>query len=148
MGIILMPILLYYIGESDFLRESIYESYWDINIPPDFKQIYHNQDQHDFQGKGIRYTLFVTKETSTLPLINFSKNTKEIQTIDGSSSDGRNYDIEEFVQTVASDLNIPENDKPNFDEYYIWQKFAKYGNTLIVLYFPNANKVYFVEKLI
>ncbi|MDD3172475.1 MAG: hypothetical protein PHF63_02190 [Herbinix sp.] len=146
-GIILTPVLLYNLGNRNFTKERIYDKNWDIHIPSDFKIIYHNQDQHDFQGDGRRYTIFVTKETSFLPIIYSQKNAKEIQTIDGCSSDGRNYDIEEFVQAITTDLKIPENYIPKFEEYYVWQKFVNYGNTLVVFYFPGNNKVYFIEKL-
>lgn len=146
-GIILIPVILYYIGENNISQKSIYEVNWNIQIPSNIKQLYHNQDKHDFQGKGLRYTIFLIKEDSTFPLISIKKNTKNI-IIEGSSGNGRDYNIEEFVHTIALELEISEKNKPIFDENYYWQKFLRYGNTLIVVYFPNINKAYFVEKLI
>lgn len=145
MGIVLMPVVLYNIGNRYFSREGIYEENWDINLPSDFKKIIHYQDQHDFQGDGRRYTVYETKETSFLPIN--PKNSEEIQTIAGDSKNGRNDDIEEFVKTIAADLKINEIYKPKFNYYYVWQKLVKYDDALIVIYFPNSNKVYFVEEI-
>jgi hypothetical protein len=147
-GIILIPILLYYFGVSDFSQESIYELNWDIQIPSNLKKIYHNQDKHDFQGKGKRYTLLITNEVHPLPLVALKNNAKEVQTFEGNSNKGRNYDIEKFIQTIAIDLSVPENKTPKFNQYYGWQKFVKNGNILTVLYFPEDNIVYFVETLL
>jgi hypothetical protein len=147
-GIVLIPILFYYIGVSDFSQESIYALNWDIQIPSNLKKIYHNQDQHDFQGKGKRYTLLITNETHSLPLIALKNNSMEVQTFEGNSNNGRNYDMEEFIQAIATDLSVPENIIPKFDQYYGWQKFVKNGNILAVLYFPEENLVYFIEKLL
>lgn len=147
-GIFLFSILLYYFGESDFSQQSIYELNWDIKMPSDLKKLYHIQDKHDFQGKGNRYTLFVTDEIHTLPLITLENASKELQSFDGSSKDGRNYDIEELLQTITTELKVPDNKMPRFDEYYEWQKFVRHGNILIVLYLPDDNSVYFVEKLL
>lgn len=147
-GIILIPILLYYFGVRDFSQESIYELNWDIQIASGLKKIYHNQDKHDFQGKGKRYTLFATNEVHPLPLITLKNNSKDVQTFDGNSNNGRNYDMEEFIQIIATDLSVPENNIPKFDQYYGWQKFVKNGNILTVLYFPEENLVYFIEKLL
>lgn len=140
MGIILTPVLVYSIGNRYYTRESIYETNWDINIPTDFERIYN--------GQGKRYTIFVTNELSLSTMMNSEKRENKIQTYDGNLLDGRDNDIEEFVQAIATDLKIPEIHKAQFDEYYEWRKLVKYGNdTLIILYFPRANKVYFVEEL-
>jgi hypothetical protein len=146
-GIIFIPILLYYFGKSNFSQESIYELNWDIEVPSNIKAIYHNQDEHDFQGKGKRYTLLETNEIYKLPLVTVKDASKGLQTYDGSSSQGRNYEIEEFVQSITTDLKVPENKSPKFDRYYVWQKFVIRENVLIVLYYPNDFKIYFIEKL-
>lgn len=146
-GIMLVPVLLYYIGESDFSQEHIYEANWDIHIPSDLTMIYHNQDKHDFQGKGNRYTVFETKEIYRLRLINMKNSSKEIQSYYGSSNNGTNEDVVELIQTITSDLNVAKNYLPYYDRYYVWQKFTTRGNTLIVLYFPRDYKIYFIEKL-
>jgi hypothetical protein len=148
--IIFIPIFLYYTGESNRSRESDFEVNWNINIPSDFEMIYNKNNQHGFEADGSRYSIYIIKDTSTfsLPLISLKNNKKKIQTIEGSSSDDISDDIEEFAKTITSDLNISENYKPKFDEYYNWQKFVKFGGTLIIVYFPNVNKVFFIEKLI
>jgi len=146
--IISVPIILYYFGGSIPTQEYIYESNWDIDIPSDYKLIYNSQDKHDFQGKGYRYTIFTVKEIDNSALITLPKNTNKIQIYNGNSSDSINNDIEEFVQTVASYVNISKGNEPEFEEYYLWQKLIKYGDTLVVIYFPNSNKVFFVEKLV
>lgn len=144
-AVISIPILFYYFGESDFSQESIYELNWDINIPSNLKIVYHTQDKHDFQGKGKRYTLFETNEIYQLPLITLKDDPKKLQTYYGSSNS--DYNIEEFIQTIMTDLNVPEHNMPDFDRYYVWQKFVLRKNALVVLYFPNDYKIYFIEEL-
>jgi hypothetical protein len=86
-------------------------------------------------------------------LITLQKNTKNIQVYNGSSNDPNsnnsdNTEIETFVQSVISGLNIPKSQEPVFTQYYLWQKFVRYGKTLVVLYFPDRNQVFFIESLI
>ncbi len=153
LGIILVPILLYYFGGSIPTQKYIYEINWDIDIPSDYKPIYQSQDKHDFQGKGNRYTIFTTNEIDNSNLITLQKNAKNIQVYNGSSNDPNsnnsgNTEIETFVQSVISGLNIPKSQEPVFTQYYLWQKFVRYGKTLVVLYFPDRNQVFFIESLI
>lgn len=145
-GIILIPILLYYFDKNEFSQKNIYETNWNIRVPSDLKMLYHNQDKHDFQGKGIRYTVFATNNPHSLPLVSFI--TKEIQSYDGNSNIESDYEIEEFIQTLVTDLKIPESNLPKFDEYYLWQELEKPGGKLIILYFPYTSRMYFVEDLI
>lgn len=146
--IIFIPIFLYYKGESNWSRESAFEEYWNINIPTGFEVIYKKNNQHGFEADGSRYSIYKIKDTSTLslPLISLKNNNKKIYTIDGDSSDDLSEEIEEIVKTTTLELNIPERFKPKFDEYYNWQKFVKFGGTLVVVYIPNENKVFFIEK--
>ena len=146
-GIILILFLLYYFREGNFTHKSIYELNWDINIPSDLKMIYHDQDKHDFQGKGKRYTILESHGSYEGPLIISKGSKKELQSYSGSSKDETKHDVEEFINTIATDLNVPENKLPEFDRYYVWQKFVMRENVLIVLYYPNDYKIYFIEKL-
>lgn len=153
LGIISVPIVLYYFGGSVPAPKSIYETNWDIVIPSDYQSIYQSKDKHDSQGKGNRYTIFSTEEIASTNLIPLQKSTKNIHVFNGTSNDSNsnrsgNNEIETFVQTVTSGLNIPKNCEPEFSKYYLWQKFIRYGKTLVVLYFPDSNKVYFIEQLI
>ncbi len=146
-GVILVLILRYYLGKIDISQQSIYEINWDINIPSDFNVIYHYKDKHGFQGDGKRYTIFKTEKIYKSPLITLKKDSGEMVTYDGNSDNVRNYAMEEFILTITTDLNIPENNIPQFDRYYIWQKFVQRGNTLIVLYLPSEHRIYFIEEL-
>lgn len=147
-GIILIPMLLYYFDKNEFSQKNIYETNWDIRIPSELKTLYHKQDQHDFQGKGIRYTVFATNEPHSLPLVTFINTTKEIQSFDGNSNTERDYEIEALIQTIVTDLKISESNLPKFDVNYIWQKLVKPGGKLIILYFPYTDRIYFIEDLI
>jgi hypothetical protein len=146
-GIILIPVLVYFRSNLFLAKDRIINNSWGITITSDFMMIFQRQDQHDFQGKGSRYVIFEAKENSLLPNIEIVNNKKNIQISSGTSDEGRNHEVEEFVYTVAADLKISENNKPKFEFYYVWRKLIKYNNELIVLYFPYDNKIYFVEKL-
>lgn len=148
LGIILVPVLVYYFGVSIPTQKYIYESNWDIDIPSNYKSIYQSQDKHDFQGKGNRYTIFTTNEIDNSNLITLQKSSKNIQVCNGNSTDLNHNEIEAFVRAVTSALNIPEYREPKFTHYYLWQKFIQYGKTLVVLYFPDRDQVFFIESLI
>lgn len=147
-AIILVPVIIYKIGNHYGTLDNIYEMIWDIDISFVDKQIYHKEDQHGFQGDGTRYTIYVSEGSGVLPFVISKDSTKQIQTINGNSVDGRDFTVEEFVQDAVSELSIPQNHRPVFDEYYEWQKLIKQDDTLIILYFPYNHYVYFIEKLI
>lgn len=144
--IIIIPILLYYFKYNPMRIQNFYEINWGIKLPSNLKLIYHNQDKHGFQGDGLRFTVYGISEKF---FINAAKrNTKKIMIINGNSSDERDLSIEEFVHNIATELKIPKSEMPVFENYYYWYKLLKYDDTLIILCFPNQNKVYFVEKLV
>ncbi|MDF2905846.1 MAG: hypothetical protein K0R34_1167 [Herbinix sp.] len=146
LGIILFPIFLFFLGKSFPSSGWIYEMNWNINIPKDFKLIYQKLDKHDFQGKGIRYTLFETKETVSFPLI-IMANHQEIRTKNGNSQSNGNNIIEDSFQQITTDLSISVGYCPKLDSYYEWQQFVKNGSSLVVIYELGTGRIFFAERL-
>ena len=147
-GILFCSVILYYIFTGKISPKKIYEINWKIQISSNVEQIYHKQNKHNFQRKGLRYTIYFVNNVNTLPLINIRQNTKGILVSEGNSGEGRDYDIEGFVYRIALELSIKEANKPIFDDKYYWQKFFRNGKTLVVVYFPNISKAYFAEEFI
>jgi len=147
-GILFCSVILYYIFTGKISPKKIYEINWKIQISSNVEQIYHKQNKHNLQRKGLRYTIYFVNKVNTFPLINIRQNIKGIQVSEGNSGDGRDYDIEDFVYRIALELSIEEANKPIFDDKYYWQKFFRNGKTLVVVYFPNINKAYFAEEFI
>jgi len=129
-------------------KKYIYEFNWDIDIPSDYELIYQFHDKHDFQGKGKRYSIFAAEKIEASSLITLQENTKKFQIYNGISNDLNDNEIEIFVQAITSSLDIPKNREPKFEENYLWQKLIRYGGTLVILYFPDINQVFFIEKLV
>ncbi len=146
--IILIPIFIYNVGKIYYSHEKIYELNWEIDIPSDFKEMYHVSDKRGFRGDGIRYTIFEVKNMEQSSILSSTKGTREIEILSGDSKNVRNNELEQFVNTIVMELGIPENKRPQFHRYYIWQEFVKYNDTLVIIYFPEINLVYFAEKLI
>lgn len=148
-AIILVPVLIYYMGKAYFTVKQIYSINWNIEIPSDFIEIYNNKGPRGFQGDGLRYTIFETRYNDILSVMNFDNSSKEMQIQVGNSNDGRNKDIEEFVFKIAEKIGVSQIYHPSFDHRYIWKKLSKQDmDTLIILYFPDSNRIYFVEELI
>jgi hypothetical protein len=146
LGIILFPLFLFFLGKNIPSSGGIYEMNWNINIPKDFKLIYQKLDKHDFQGKGIRYTLFETKETVSFPLIVMA-NHPEIRTKYGNSQSSDIKTIENSFQQIIIDLNTSVGYFPELDSYYEWQQFVKNDSSLIVIYDPGRGRIFFAERL-
>lgn len=145
--IILIPILIYNTGKSYFSRDRIYELTWQIDIPANFKEIYHYTDKHGFHGDGLRYTVFKAKEMNSTALINYKNEAKEIKRRIGNSKDTKDRNIERFVQNIISKLGVPEMNQPPFNRFFIFQEFIKRNDRLVILYFPEINQIHFAEEL-
>ena len=130
--------------------KSIYEINWKIDLPSDYKVIYQMQDDHGFRGDGNRYTILQLTEDNSFPL-RYEKyeETDDMQEAEENSTDGNYSEIESFVDEIIAKLNIPQEYRPVYLNRYSWQKFVKHkSDILVILYFPELKRMYFIEKLI
>lgn len=147
-GLVLIPVLLNQAGKIYFTRERIYKANWEINIPAFIKEIDHYTSPHGFHGDGTCYTIFTVEQNLPPLIINSTSKPGEIETRNGIFQDDGSKDIEQFVQKIAVDLAVPESHMPPFNHFYYWRELVKHGNcTLVILYFPGTNRVYFAEEL-
>ena len=108
------------------------------------------QDDHGFRGDGNRYTILQLTEDNSFPL-RYEKyeETDDMQEAEENSTDGNYSEIESFVDEIIAKLNIPQEYRPVYLNRYSWQKFVKHkSDILVILYFPELKRMYFIEKLI
>ncbi len=147
-GALIMAALLYHAEKNYRMPERIYETYWGIDIPSDFRELYHTSTPQSFHGDGRRYTVIEAEKMNSPLMVNAANGAKETEVYTGTSQDERNKDIEQYMKAISASLEVPEENKPPFDEFYVWKELKKYGNnTLAVLYFPELCRVYFAEEL-
>lgn len=58
-----------------------------------------------------------------------------------------NDDIEEICLEYCNKLKTADSYIPDFFAEYRWRKFEKYGDTLILLYFPETNQLHIFEDI-
>lgn len=97
-----------------------------------------------FTGRANSYGVLVFENEPTNFLQSFSTGKS-----DGFSSD-KNEEFEHLIDTSFSDLEIPSEYCPNWDEEYRWYVsggFDKiyYADTLFMIYFPNDLKLFVCE---
>jgi len=111
------------------------ELYWGIQIPSDFKEVYHTSIV-GFHGDGFRYTVFETHNNAHLSFIKVFHSQ-------------RNQTVEDFIDKVIDQLDVAENNVPSINQSYFWWVISGdkyYDNTLVILYIPNDDKYYFIEE--
>lgn len=97
-----------------------------------------------FTGRANSYGVLVFENEPTAFLQSFS-----VDKTDGFSSD-KNKEFENLIDTSFTDLEIPNEYCPDWDEDYIWYVsggFDKiyYADTLFMIYFPNDLKLIVCE---
>lgn len=149
-GVLLIAATIYILSKASVFDKSIYEINWRIDLPSDYKVIYQMQDDHGFRGDGNRYTILQLTGDNSFPL-RYEKyeETDDMQEVEGNSTDGNYSEIESFVDEIIAKLNIPQEYRPVYFNRYSWQKFVKHkSDILVILYFLELKRMYFIEKLI
>lgn len=144
-----IPIILYNIGQTYFERKRTYEINWEINLPFYLKDIYSINGPRGFQGDGVRYSIYESNESdSIIEFMNTIENSNKIHIQVGNANTERNDFIEKFVHRVIEEIDIPKTYQPSFEYHYMWKYVTKYnGDSLVILYYPNTNRLYFIEEI-
>lgn len=115
----------------------------DTTLLKDYKIVYDIKGE-TFTGRANSYGVLVFENEPTAFLQSFST-----EKSDGFSSK-KNEEYEHKIDTSFSDLEIPNEYCPDWDEDYIWYVsggFDKvyYADTLFMIYFPNNLKLIVCE---
>ena len=147
MSVLLITVIFYLLGKNEFPNKEIYEIIWKVDMPSDYKVIYHMQDDRGFQGDGNRYTILQLTGDNSFPLK--YEEAENMQEIEGDSTNGNDSEIKSFVNEIITKLNVPKEYQPVYLGRYSWQKLVKHeSDILVILYFPDVKWIYFIERLI
>lgn len=134
-GIIIALIIIGFVVKSYSPHNRSLESYWGLQIPSDFKEVYYTSIV-GFHGDGFRYTIFETRNDVHLSFIKVFYNQQ-------------NKTIEDFIDRVIDNLAVTEDKKPPINQPYYWWVISGdkyYNNTLVIVYIPKDKMYYFFEE--
>lgn len=125
-----IPSIVYLIGRTNFSLIKNYESYWGIQLPDHMELVSDSKSPTSFHGDGIRHTIFSVCEEQQIPM---------------SFAVGTSSDIEIFCNEISSELGV---EKADFSLKYMWHKYEKYENTLVIVYFPETRQLHLFQRTI
>lgn len=127
---VVIPTFIFLIGRTQFSVIKNYEAYWGIKLPGHMELVSDYKSPASFHGDGSRYTVFYVPEKQQISL---------------GFAVGRNSDIEEFCTEIINGLGAEE---ANFGLSYMWHRYEKYENTLVIIYFSETRQLHLFQKTI
>lgn len=124
---IVIPICLYLAGKLYSSPKKIYEINWNLSLPDDLKLQADYKNTEGFHNDGNRHSIFYMSENKEF-ISDFNQD--------------QNSGIEELCQNIMSLLNEAEAD---FSQPYLWCKYQKYGNVLVIIYFPSCQQLHLFQ---
>lgn len=127
---VIIPLVLYSVGHFTDSIEKVYETNWGIVLPEDI-DLLDDKKTRSFHGDGIRHTVYeVSGEEYFAPF-----------------ETGKNEEIEEMCLKCIVDLQVEKEFGPDFKTTYVWKEYTKYGNCLILIYFPEKREFHLFQQL-
>ena len=131
---------------------SVLEANWDIKLPVKAfcKEVYSEDAGPSFHGDGIRYHVFRFTNSSEiermLPWSDLNGNTLAWSQTQGEEKRYQTY--HEATDLWLSELEIPQEQYPDYDSCFCWYKNAHDNSEIIIFWNPEINKLYIVENII
>lgn len=108
---------------------------WSIKLPNSYKEIYSVDSGKSFHGDGERYHVFQYKRKDDIDL-----------SLDWE--DNRNSEIEAEVKRVLNNLNVSNDNMPDFQSNYKYYITGKNDSSRIYLIFvPDTKILYIIEDI-
>lgn len=120
---------------SEYFVKKSMKLNWGIYVPSSLRKVYRTTSSSGFHGDGVRCTIFETRKPEPSFIETFST--------------GRNIRSEKFIidSLKKGNLKIPAKKKLSFENSYLWRQCSQYDtDTLVILYFPDAQRYYFIEE--
>ena len=131
---------------------SVLEANWGVELPVRAlcKEVYKADTGPSFHGDGIRYHVFSYKNVSPIEdMVSWSDvngNTLAWSQTEGEEKRYQTY--REATDLWLSELDIPQEQYPDYDDCFCWYKNAHDNSEIIVFRNPEINRLYIVEKMI
>lgn len=129
---VIAPLLIYGIGHFWSSTEKVYEVNWNITLPDDM-DLLDDRKTESFRGDGVRHTVYSVHGKADY-----------FQDFRTSGS----AEIEKVCFDVLADLQVEEPYIPDFKMGYVWKKYTKYSDFLIVLYIPDKSELHLFQQFI
>jgi len=127
---ILCSLSLYLYGHFSYSEKRAYEISWGISLPDQIKLV-NNKNTKSFHGDGFRHTLYQIDQ---------------MEDLEGFEAEKRE-EIEEFCIEIVNDLAVEAKYCPDFTEKYVWKKYVKHDNDiLVIIYFPEKKEFHLFQK--
>ena len=131
---------------------SVLEANWGIKLPINAfcKEVFEADTGPSFHGDGIRYHVFSYKNSAAieqmLPWSDKDGNTLAWSQIQGEEKRYQTY--YEAADLWLDELEIPQEQYPDYDACFCWYKNAHDNSEIIVFWNPEINRLYIVENII
>lgn len=130
--IVIVPLMLYSIGCFLFTTEKMYEINWNITLPDDM-DLLDDKKTESFRGDGIRHTVYSVHDAE--------KYFFDFKT-------ANNDEIEKICSNMIAGLQVEEIYAPDFTTEYMWKKYTRDNNILIVVYILDKEQLHMFQQLI
>ena len=131
---------------------SVLEANWGIELPIKAlcKEVYEADIGPSFHGDGIRYHVFCYVKSSEiekiLPWSDVNGNTLAWSQTEGEAKRYQTY--REATDLWLSELEIPQDQYPDYDACFCWYKNEHDNSEIIIFSNPETNRLYIVENII
>lgn len=114
-----------------------YEKRWEIEFSSEWKEVCHADSGPSFHGDGMRYGIYENVSEGS------------IAELGCSFVRGKNGAVAEEFQDVTEALETEDKNQPDFTKDFAWARLAKEdGSFLILLFFPEDNRMFLAEVMI
>lgn len=122
---------------------SVLEANWGIKLPVKAlcKEVYREDTGPSFHGDGIRYHVFSYRYEDYIDLMFAWSGNLENETLFYES-------YTEAADIWLSELDIPEEQYPDYDSCFCWYKNEHDNSEIIIFWNPEINRLYIVENII
>lgn len=133
--VLFLALLMAYFFKEYNRYSNIINSNWNIKLSKSYKEIYSTDSGPSFHGDGERYHIFEYKNSDYLNSALPWKNEK-------------NLVLEEEIKSIIQKLNISKVYSPNFEQdYKYYSKTQEDSSKIYLLFYPNLNRFYIIERL-
>ena len=131
---------------------SVLKSNWGIELPVKAfcKEVYSEDAGPSFHGDGIRYHVFSYTNSSEIEkMLPWSDGNGNTLAWSQTQGEGKRYQTyHEATDLWLSELEIPQEQYPDYDSCFCWYKNAHDNSEIIVYLNSEINRLYIVENII
>lgn len=131
---------------------SVLEANWDIELPVKAlcKEVYSEDAGPSFHGDGIRYHVFSYANSSEIQkmLLWSDVNGNTLAWSQTQGEEKRYQTYREASDLWLGELEIPQEQYPDYDDCFCWYNNAHDNSEIIVFWNPAISRLYIVENII